>query len=142
MTQEEIQNQIQREMDEYVSQQFPGLLPEWFLEYFERAIMEMPQHVVPYRTDIPQAILNKKNIDLTLFEVDFISTVYLNVKPSVFGKKIHQFLVMKTAFESIAAKCTQLRESKRQSLFRKTQSFNEKKIIPATKMPNGGLQRK
>lgn len=138
MEREEIESQIQKEMDEFLSSKYPNQLPVWFHANFDKAIMEFPQSQVPYRSDLIKGILSKKDTDqLNIYEVGFVSTVMLTVPPKCIAKDIRIFLENRATYESIFAKYEMMKNNKQRALQLKAATMaqnNRKRILPANSM--------
>lgn len=123
MTQNEIQDLVQKEMATFLNKPFVGILPKWFLENFGRAVMEMPQLDVPYRGETIQSILGKTNDELTFFEVGLATNIWLSVPPKFVDSKIEKYVVKKIALEGIRVQWNLMNNTEMERLKRKAASF-------------------
>ena len=132
MTNQEIENIIQKEMNTFLQKPFLGILPSWFLVGFDRAVMEMPQIDVPYRGETIQSILGKTNDELTVFDVGLITNIWLTVSPKFVDQKIEKYLTKKVILEQIRTQWNMQNNAEQERLKRKAQSLtnlNGSKII-------------
>lgn len=125
MDQKSIQDTIQAEMNAFLQKPFPAILPKWFLDQFDRVVMEMPQIDVPYRGETIQSILHKSNEQLTLFEVGLVTNILLTVPPKVISTNIDKFLLKKITLEQIRGQWNMLKATEEERLQRKARSFAE-----------------
>lgn len=121
----DIQIQIQKEMQSFLDKTFPGILPEWFLDGFEKCVMEMPQIDVPYRGDTIQDILSKKVNELSQFEVGLVTNILLAVPPKLLSSNINKYLVKKIALEGIRTNWNKMNDVETERLRKKASSFAE-----------------
>lgn len=132
MTNAEIENIIQKEMNTFLQKPYLGMLPAWFLVGFDKVVMEMSQLDVPYRGETIQSILGKTNDQLTFFEVGLATNILLSVAPKFLDSKIDKYLVKKTALESIRTQWNMQNSAEQERLKRKAASFanlNGNKIL-------------
>lgn len=123
MTREEIQSQIEGEMNKFNMKIFPGTLPKWFLDGFEKIIMDMPQTDVPYRGETIKSILSKQIDHLNIFEVGIVANILLTVAPKYLSTTIEKFLLKKIVLEQIVAEYNGLTNRETERLKRKTISM-------------------
>lgn len=123
MTDQEIRDSIQKEMNVFMQKPFPAILPAWFLINFDKAVMEMPQVDVPYRGDTIQSILKKKNEELTFFETGLVVNIWLTVSPKFVDSKIDKYISKKIILEGIRAQWNMLNNTESERLQRKASVF-------------------
>jgi len=125
MDEKSIRDSIQDEMNQFNLKPFPGILPEWFLTNFERAVMEMPQLDAPYRGETIRDIIGKKVNELNFFEVGLACNIWLSVSPKFVDSKIEKYLAKKIALEGIRTQWNRLNNAEMERLQRKAASFAE-----------------
>lgn len=123
MNREEIEATIQAEMNTFNMQKFPGILPKWLLDNFQKIILEMPQIEVPYRGETIKSIIHKEVNDLNIFETGLIVNILLNVAPKYLAVNVDKFLVKKVILEQIVAEYNSITKKEMDRLQRKTMSF-------------------
>lgn len=107
MTQQEIQDRLNKKMSDFMNEACPMQLVDWFWQKFEGAFMVMNQAQVPFRMYTVQSVLNKigsKSIDtITRHEAGFMAEVWLSVQPITVDKDIRRFLVKRASIEQLKA---------------------------------------
>jgi hypothetical protein len=123
MNREAIEAAIQAEMNTFNMQKFPGTLPRWLLDNFEKIIMEMPQIDVPYRGETIKSIIHKEIDELNIFETGLVVNILLNVAPKYLAPNVEKFIVKKVVLEQIVAEYNSITKKEMDRLQRKTMSF-------------------
>lgn len=120
-----IQSQIQKEMANFLAKKFSGILPDWFLDNFEKYVLELPQSEVPYRAQIVEEIIGKNINDLTNNEVGLITNIALAVPPKLISSNIKKYLAKKIVLEGIRTEWNKMNETEMERLRKKASSFAE-----------------
>lgn len=124
MTQQEIQDSINAEYAAFLARPYEPILPSWFLERFEEALMEVPQATVPYRGELIQAIINKTLTELSVFEVGFITEIYLVVAPKFVDKTLRGFVLKKVQLENIRLQYNEMQDREKKRMQNKARTLN------------------
>lgn len=125
MTQQEIQELIQKEYADFLHKKWEGLLPDWFHKAFLKSFMELRQAAVPYRGDQLHSIVSKENNELVFFEVGLVTNILLEVEPKFVAKDVHTFIQRKIALENIRVEFNERQDREQKRLQKKAASLNE-----------------
>lgn len=106
MTEQEIQQIINKDKLAINNAPFPEKLPEWLLTNFDEIIMGERQNVNPYNAEMLRSVLSKKDdpSKLTVYEGGWVLNVLNSVSPFLIAKDIDGFIEKKAVFGPIMFK--------------------------------------
>lgn len=106
MTEQEIQQIINKDKLAINNAPFPEKLPEWLLTNFDEIIMGERQNVNPYNAEMLRSVLSKKDdpSKLTVYEGGWVLNVLNSVSPFLIAKDIDDFIEKKAVFGPIMFK--------------------------------------